>query len=314
MFKSLFARPVHWCSVSVLALATLTAACDGGSGGGSGDRASADRKGRFLDSAVHGLRYATSTQSGTTDVDGGFDYQSGESVRFWIGDIPLPQVAAAPLMSPLDVFKTDDPFDFAVVNLARLLQSLDADGDPENGIDLTQMNAALTRGLEIDFRSQTFADDVVNLVANSPGPNNELIAGVVAASHLQNTIAANGLGASGCTSDHPLVGAKATFETRFHDVVGEAEVLDDCTVEITGFGYDGEGPDVSFYFAANGNFSFDSYPVGPRLNGTIYSNDTIRLKIPDGITLNDANSISVWCHEFSISFGDLIFEAGASSL
>ena len=43
------------------------------------------------------------------------------------------------------------------------------------------------------------------------------------------------------------------------------------------------------------------------LNGRIYDNETITVTLPDDITLDDFNGVSVWCELFSINFGDAMF-------
>jgi len=227
--------------------------------------ATTDRTGQFLDSAVYGLNYQTASVSGTTDIDGNFSYQTGESIQFSIGEIALPEVPAASTMTALNVFDTDDVFSTAVVNLNRLLQSLDANGDPSDGIDLTQLDVSATEGLNLNFNRPDFADSVTNLVANSGSVTTTLVPATQASAHFQQTLADAGLADSGCSSDHPLVGATADFTTRFHDVVGTVTVLDDCSLEVTNFGYDGLGPNVFFYTGVDGNFSGpNARPIGPR--------------------------------------------------
>jgi hypothetical protein len=39
----------------------------------------------------------------------------------------------------------------------------------------------------------------------------------------------------------------AVFNTKFHGVKGTATIVDDCTIEITDFQYDGQGIVVDFY-------------------------------------------------------------------
>jgi len=64
--------------------------------------------------------------------------------------------------------------------------------------------------------------------------------------------------------------------------MGTVTVLDDCTLEVTEFGYDGLGPNVYFYVGKDGNFSGPNATlVGPRLNGQVYINDRFRLELPD---------------------------------
>ena len=72
----------NFCSSSLLVALTLTTAVFlFGCGGGSRDQTtgldSGMTSGVFLDSAVEGLKFETTTQSGFTDMDGTFYYLNG---------------------------------------------------------------------------------------------------------------------------------------------------------------------------------------------------------------------------------------------
>lgn len=93
--------------------------------------------GVFSDSPVSGLRYATgSNNTGVTNAEGEFQYQQGDTVVFSIGRLVLPVVLASDFVTPLDMVTDTDVTDPAVVNVVRLLQSLDTDNNPENGISI----------------------------------------------------------------------------------------------------------------------------------------------------------------------------------
>jgi hypothetical protein len=94
--------------------------------------------GIFVDSAVAGIGYRTSPgeHEGVTGSEGEYEYEEGDTVTFFIGDLELPPTAARGIVTPLNIAGTDDVNDPVAVNIARLLQSLDADGDPSNGITI----------------------------------------------------------------------------------------------------------------------------------------------------------------------------------
>jgi hypothetical protein len=119
--------------------------------------------GHFTDSPVQGLQYRTASQSGETDATGGFKYLPGETVTFFVGDIPLGEVVGASMITPFDiagisppeVINSSEPNPLAIdhaVNLAVFLQTLDADGDPSNGIVIPTEIRTLTSGLTLDFK------------------------------------------------------------------------------------------------------------------------------------------------------------------
>jgi hypothetical protein len=129
--KSLY----HW---SIIATACSLAAC----GGSSDVTAVTAKQGVFIDAAVDGLRYAGgSGLTGTTDAAGTFNYKDGDTVTFAVGGISFAPVEAKAMVSPLDLVNASAPDNPGAVAIARLLQSLDKDNNPDNGItvDLTKL-------------------------------------------------------------------------------------------------------------------------------------------------------------------------------
>jgi len=97
-----------------------------------------EQVGIFIDSPVTGLSYFTDTFSGETLEDGSFNYMTGEDVTFVMGStqFTVEQLIEGAIISPLSVFSAQNSSDRRVINLARLLQSLDIDGIADNGIEL----------------------------------------------------------------------------------------------------------------------------------------------------------------------------------
>lgn len=117
------------------------------------------QEGVFIDSPVSGLGYETPTQSGVTDENGRFRYEDGQTIRFFIGGLSFGTTAAEPRLSPVDLVEgAEGPAHPAVTNMARLLLSLDADCDPENGIRIAPDMADLfpTEGLDFDQDPDAF--------------------------------------------------------------------------------------------------------------------------------------------------------------
>jgi hypothetical protein len=104
-------------------------------------------------------------------------------------------------------------------------------------------------------------------------------------------------------SDNVKVGQVANLSTLAHRVSGKATVLDNCTIEITSFNYDGQGlPDVFVYGALAGNYAA-GFAVGANLFGTPRANTTVRVTLKAG-ELNQLDGISIWCVRAGVSFGD----------
>ena len=115
--------------------------------------------GVFLDSAIAGLSYETETLSGETNENGEFRYREGETIAFSIGDIELGNAPGAPILTPLDLVEHTHlihnplPDNDIVVNMVRFLQTLDQDGDPGNGIVITDAVHTSATATTIDFSS-----------------------------------------------------------------------------------------------------------------------------------------------------------------
>ena len=132
--------------------------------------------GYCYDSLVSGLKYESSgkagVQTGVTGEEtepgpGSFRYVDGDTVSFSLGDTMLGETQAKDRITPFDLAGFDenvvggcdvdvtllpDSDAFRVVsNLAVLLQSLDADENLTNGIDISPDVAGLFDGVDIDL-------------------------------------------------------------------------------------------------------------------------------------------------------------------
>ena len=178
-----------WLAVITIALT----ACGGSSSSssGSGDD-SGVITGSFVDSPVENLHYRTATQSGSTDSNGGYRYKFGEQIVFSIGFIEFPPVAASVTITPWDLFApVSDYGDYdgaqvtKVVNALRLLQTLDKDGNPDNGIQIDDAAHDTAANLTIDFGSPTFDSDVAALVTHSGSTQTQLVSADQAKTHFE---------------------------------------------------------------------------------------------------------------------------------
>ena len=266
------------------------------------------RIGSFIDSAVQGLRYRTETQSGTTDARGYFNYLEGERVTFSIGDIEFPSVDAKAIVTPLDVFSTEQVSDARVLNMARLLQTLDNDGMPGNGITISAEAHNQANGVTVDFAALDFDQQVQDVVANAGAELTSLISAQAAMTHLNVSLGNEVAVSRECGVDTLKMGYTGTLSTIWYEVAGTVTVRDNCTLEVTMFTYvDGGAPNVQFYTGDNLNFTgAGSVGIGPKLDGQTFRNETILLSLPEGLTVDDFDSLSVWCIDFNIDFGSTI--------
>lgn len=175
--------------LSLLVSGTL-AACSSSSSDDNNSASEDTLTGVFIDSAVQGLEFETATQSGTTNATGEFQYLSGEIITFSIGTMVLPSATGAEMITPIELAAGTTDSEATATNIARLLQSLDEDGDPTNGIVIPAGAADIAVPIDFDVSITDFENnpDVINIVANSGSTNVVLISAEAATAHLLASI------------------------------------------------------------------------------------------------------------------------------
>jgi hypothetical protein len=134
------------------------------------------KDGRLIDAPVEGVSYRSGALAGITGSEGEFQYQDGGRVEFFIGDIALGQpVAGKAVITPLDLVPQGSLDSPAVINIARLLQSLDAVPGDDTRITIpAAVRAAAVRSGDavasairfLDFADESaFANSAAQLVA-----------------------------------------------------------------------------------------------------------------------------------------------------
>lgn len=149
-------------------------------------------KGKFIDSEVQGLKYSTPTQNGVTNSSGKFEYLTGESVTFKVGNIVLGTAEGKSIITPLEIASTpnaslESP---EVKNISAFLQTLDADKNPSNGISISQDAVAFLPENQIDFNSniiETLGNFVLEVNKNTLA-DIEVVLPEEAAVHLAKTL------------------------------------------------------------------------------------------------------------------------------
>ncbi len=112
------------------------------SGDGSSDRDKEDKKdgqvivvknsGSFGEPPAQGVSYASGSLSGVTDKNGAFQYETGKTVRFFVGEVNLgAAVEGKSVITPRDLVPDSAPDSPAVINISRLLLSLDSNPDDD---------------------------------------------------------------------------------------------------------------------------------------------------------------------------------------
>ena len=117
-----------------LVIATIISfmGCSGGNSNdeGTGSNSVTTGTAYYIDSAVSGINYKCGSQEGTTGADGSFTFEEGQGCTFYLGDVELRGVDADLLGDGENVYEID-------TKIARILQSMDTDGNPDNGITIS---------------------------------------------------------------------------------------------------------------------------------------------------------------------------------
>ncbi|MBD2859469.1 thrombospondin type 3 repeat-containing protein [Spongiibacter sp. KMU-158] len=167
----------------VFLFSSLLAACGGG---GSASEDSPALTGYFVDAPVGGLRFLTSSgESGTTAQDGGFLYRSGDSVTFSLGGIEIGTLVGDKFVTPNDIIGLTGN---AVINVVRFLLTLDADRNPDNGIEISEDVATSAASLVIstlNFEESTFeSSGLLDFAEDANGDDRNIVSPEVAEDHL----------------------------------------------------------------------------------------------------------------------------------
>jgi DNA-binding beta-propeller fold protein YncE len=164
-----------------LTLSSILAGC--GSSSTTNTSSGADvGKAYYLDSAVAGVAYKCGTQEGITGIDGSFLFTKGEGCQFYVGDLLLKDIPASHLQDGKKIIEED-------ATVASLLQTLDSDGNAENGIEITQSVVAALKENGIKKLPQTESEltDVWSALKQKSDYKGRIIDKESAMAHVQQT-------------------------------------------------------------------------------------------------------------------------------
>jgi hypothetical protein len=168
-------------SMLAVSVAALIVGC-----GGSGSRSDIPGStqtvtGTFVDAGVDGLDYDCSTGTDGVTHDGGqFTCNEGDTVTFKIGEYMLGSVkASSGIVTPYTLSPEDETI---ALNIAQLLQTIDSDGDPENGIMIPDEVKEVLDGVELKLDNPDFDTLMANYLGESLVPEADAV------KHLDETI------------------------------------------------------------------------------------------------------------------------------
>jgi len=137
----------------------------------------------------------------------------------------------------------------------------------------------------------------------------------------EGSTAGKSIAASSAATGKRKIGS---FVNIWHGIAGEVFALDDETILIEDFTYDGQGPDAFFLAGTTGRPSKNGQVVLPfpdrektfaytdkdiPILGRFTGDQDIVLKMPPGRKVSDLKWISVWCRDFVVDFGHANIDA-----
>ncbi|XP_055930349.1 uncharacterized protein LOC129960762 [Argiope bruennichi] len=117
---------------------------------------------------------------------------------------------------------------------------------------------------------------------------------------------------SGLATSNTYYGTEiGKFATHFHDVAGDVYAVNEKTLFIKNFNYDGKGADAVFWVGLTSTPDNTGFVIHPNRDSNEilkpHLNQDVILHLPEGIKITDLRWLSVWSRKFSISFGTVIF-------
>lgn len=143
--------------INFLTLSTIASLVLIGCGGNSSTPSNTNTgTGYYKDSAIAGVDYVCGTETGKTDKEGKFTFEKGKECKFSLAGVPLRTTSADKLIDGGTILENNP-------KVAKFLQSIDADGDLSNGIEIDdKVLAALTDALaNIDDDTTVLSDDTI---------------------------------------------------------------------------------------------------------------------------------------------------------
>ena len=191
-------------------------------GGGGGGTGGGSLSGTFIDAATANLDFSTPTVTGmVTDASGGFSYNSGETVSFFIGSpngIPLGSAPGADIITPVHLISAASNAEHrAVTNIVRLLLTLDQNGIPGDGSQIPEAARTAGSGVVLNFDQEPadFENDAAvqaYLDAVFPPSGRTLVSATAARDHLTASLSA-------------ALGTPVAADSTFNDVLNDAPFL-----------------------------------------------------------------------------------------
>ncbi len=182
--------------------------------------------GQFVDSPVGGLEYLRSnkgTELYLTNDNGEFQYQEGETVTFKIGQLTLGSAKGGATISPRDIAS-----EAGSINVARVLQTLDDDGNPSNGITISAQvrSKAAKATTPRNIAETTDLDSIADEITQLSDDERTLVTKEKALAHLNETLASiDGADIASCSDSRAKDLEQSDFNGLTLGSVSDDEIL-----------------------------------------------------------------------------------------
>jgi len=201
------------------------------------------KTGVLLDSVVINIRYVSvgsdgeTSAEGVTNEQGEFQYYPGDTITFSIGELTFPPATAKSLITPMDLAGTEDLDSAPLVNILRLLQSLDENADLSDGIHISDV--ALESGQAVNFNLSI--DEFAALSAVNDLLNTSLVSVEDAKEHFRATLLDEGVDKDAFDEADftPLENQNAYYVDVLIDFDDEGEPVADAARQVYELGSDG---------------------------------------------------------------------------
>ena len=172
----MLAKKLFYTGISAISVLALVTGCGGSSSPSKPEEQDNTAVGIFVDAQVAGLAYQQGERTGTTNDEGEFTYETdGGRITFSVGSIVIGEADGAPVVTPYTLAPDDET---RAINIAQFLQSLDSDGNPDNGINVGPAAEVIADGdFDIDFtetNETVFTNTVSDLVIYLANESDEL--------------------------------------------------------------------------------------------------------------------------------------------
>ena len=150
--------------------------------------------GNFRDANVIGVEYTSGSHSGLTGTNGSYICENDNNITFSIGGISLGTMACKTLATPIDLMQNSDINNTGVINMVRLLSSLDDDGNATNGMNITpKVRTLAKKWAKVDFNSTSFdssseVSTILNDLKNNRIGKSKLPTIKIAQDHFRKTL------------------------------------------------------------------------------------------------------------------------------